>query len=111
MCCCYSGGAGIVKYTPDGGACSRKVNSGQVILGVVLALVVGGTALVTSTYLGSSWNKFSPYPGPGSSSTTQQSEQQFDEQAPAQQQGQFMREVPAMRQCSVSGASPITRRA
>ncbi|KAK9812971.1 hypothetical protein WJX72_006673 [[Myrmecia] bisecta] len=52
ICCCYSGGGGIIQYKPENCQCKKVVSVSQVGLAVVLSVIVAATTFLSSCYFG-----------------------------------------------------------
>lgn len=50
ICCCYKGGGGFVKITPNGDSCKRSFGGSQVWVAIVLAAIVVVVTLAASCY-------------------------------------------------------------
>lgn len=50
ICCCYKGGGGFVKITPNGNSCKRSFGGTQVWVTIILAVIVIVVTLAASCY-------------------------------------------------------------
>eukprot|EP00884_Botryococcus_braunii_P005432 jgi/Botrbrau1/14890/Bobra.0248s0009.1 len=50
ICCCYSGGGGLFKYTPDKCDCKKSLSQSQVLVTVTLSIIVAVPTILASCF-------------------------------------------------------------